>query len=604
VFQTNGDPIPNARVSLSRTDMPLGAFAQMVASDRPPIELVIPGETLAMLVQRIAFDDSLPEAKAMASLNLADIHEMTVSPSGAITVIPRSNPPVVTDHEGRFAFTRVPPGIYKVTVAADGYARQDYGQRNPSSPGALLTLTSGQTRDDLVVRLLRVGAASGHVFDSARRPIAGIPVELFRFAYNEDGKQSLIRVATAQTDDRGAYRLFYITPGRYYLSAGNEPGNTNLNQPAELVRGAGGPRLSPNRIAQAYTKIWYPGTTDVKNATVIDMQQGAELEGMDLVLNVPQLLRIRGSILDPAVGRPPANVQIELVSGVTAIRFEQAAPYYNAADGTFDLRGVSPGTYVLTATIAPPRPTRFDAAFVNREAVARTVVTVGDTDVEGVIVTFVDSSFLSGKMRLDQGVPAPEGKFTFANVKLLRPDDLQPALSREPQSSVSEDGGFRIGNVFPGDYRIAVIGLPAGYYVSQARIGDLDVVSSTFRFSGADPGAFEIVIGMGSGQVSGAVKDAEGKPVSGAHVVLIPTNHDRVELFRPATTDPAGKFSIAGVTPGDYVLGVWDDIEAFEFFDPALLGQADEKGQRLRVGEGSQTPVNLTPFPLPDRKEP
>ena len=48
---TTNEPIANVRVSLARTDAALGAFGQMIASERPPGEATLPGELLAAMAE-------------------------------------------------------------------------------------------------------------------------------------------------------------------------------------------------------------------------------------------------------------------------------------------------------------------------------------------------------------------------------------------------------------------------------------------------------------------------------------------------------------------------------------------------------------------------
>src|SRR5205085_2941040 len=72
----------------------------------------------------------------------------------------------------------------------------------------------------LVVHMIPGGGVEGRVRDTDGNPAFGIPVELLRYEYNFEGKRVEIREAIDSTDDRGEYRLFWLTPGNYYLRAG------------------------------------------------------------------------------------------------------------------------------------------------------------------------------------------------------------------------------------------------------------------------------------------------------------------------------------------------------------------------------------------------
>jgi hypothetical protein len=151
--------------------------------------------------------------------------------------------------------------------------------------------------------------------------------------------------------------------------------------------------------------------------------------------------------------------------------------------------------------------------------------------------------------------------------------------------------------VWPGDYRLAVVGLPPGFYVKEARLGDADALNGLLRFTGPGP-TLDILISSNAGALDGVAVDATGRPMPGAQVVLIPNrNRERTELFRPVTADSAGRFTIPAVAPGEYVLAAWDGIEPFAFFDPTLIGQAESSGKSLRVAESSSQTVNVTVIP-------
>ena len=66
----------------------------------------------------------------------------------------------LTDEQGHFLFEDVPPGSYDLQVSRNGYVDAEYGQKKPGGPGAILTLTSGQSTTDLVFKLAHTAAIS------------------------------------------------------------------------------------------------------------------------------------------------------------------------------------------------------------------------------------------------------------------------------------------------------------------------------------------------------------------------------------------------------------------------------------------------------------
>src|SRR6185503_4555896 len=131
------------------------------------------------------------------------------------------------------------------------------------------------------------------------------------------------------------------------------------------------------------------------------------------------------------------------------------------------------------------------------------------------------------------------------------------------------DGAFRVENVRPGEYRIAIAGVPEGFYLKAAHLGNTDLINGPLRFSGGEVSGLDLLLSPNVGTLEGATD-------AGAQVILIPSrNRERTELFRSVTADSAGHFMIGNVAPGDYTLMAWEALEPFAFFDPSMIQQAE-----------------------------
>jgi 5-hydroxyisourate hydrolase-like protein (transthyretin family) len=624
-----GEPLANVRVTLARTDMNLGAFAMMAAGDRPPAEITLTAEMLALLAREMenvaGGGPQDAELAAFKSLPIAEIHEIIAFPSGDIVVVPKSSPPVMTDDRGRFVFNEVDPGSYKLIFSATGFAKQDFGQRTAGGTGVPLRLSGGQSKTDIVMRLMAVGAINGRIRDAAGQPAASVPVTLNRLVYDETGRKSVTAVASTRTDDRGDFRMYYLSPGRYYVSAGGQPNQNRI--PLELT-GAAAQYTTSNLIAQNYATTFYPGTPDLAAASPIDIQPSADVGGIDFFVRIQQTYSVRGRVLDPRTGQPPPTAGLSAMNITVNDPFPNpslatSGPVYRPVDGTFEIRNLTPGMYSITANLpntspaarqpqpdlATLTPAQQQAYFEAMQATelarprANAIVNIVNADVDNVVLTIGTSNSVSGRFRFESGTPNVATPFQYMRVQLKQSTGRTTNnYDNDPRMRpAAADGTFRIDNLWPGEYRLSIPGLPNDFYVKEAKLGDIDVLNSPLRMTGPQSSTLEVVLSPNVGVIDGIAIDAAGQPVPGAQVVLIPSNRERTELFRPVSADSSGHFVIPSIAPGDYMLAAWDAIEPYAFFDPELLVQAERQNKPVRVGESSKQNVNVVSIPAQGR---
>ena len=126
--------------------------------------------------------------------------------------------PVLSDERGRFVFKDLDEGTYRLGALKNGYVR--------GYPEDATILRADRPTADRTIRLTAAATLSGHVLDASGKPVADVPVELLRRTYTQNGR-SFQAAARVMTNDLGEYRLYWITPGTYYLAAGSREARTS-----------------------------------------------------------------------------------------------------------------------------------------------------------------------------------------------------------------------------------------------------------------------------------------------------------------------------------------------------------------------------------------
>jgi hypothetical protein len=169
-----------------------------------------------------------------------------------------------------------------------------------------------------------------------------------------------------------------------------------------------------------------------------------------------------------------------------------------------------------------------------------------------------------------------------------------------PGQSAKQDGTFRFKNVPEGSYRPGVFGhgMHGKFFLKSARYGTTPLGDAGFAVQAGAELSLEITLSVRAPQVSGVVLKGDALPAVGATVVLVPDppHRDAQRKYETATTDQNGKFTMSGITPGDYKLFSWETTEDFDpdWSDPEWLKPYEPKGESIRLEEGDRKSMNLT----------
>ena len=466
----------------------------------------------------------------------------------------------VTDSRGVFSLPEVLPGRYRLSAVRDGFARTEYLQLGANDRGAVVEIPPGGRLTDLAIAMATASTISGTVVDETGSPAAYASVQALAVRYFPGGVRRLRLVQTADVNDLGEFRLYWLSPGDYYVAVEYKDGGVRH----EIFGGT--PQTRPNLPLPEvdYPTYYYPGTADLSAAQPIHLADSADVPGVRFRLQHAPLATVSGSVTNlPAVPIKPGSVQILLAPTALAdggFSFR----YRPDAQGKFEIRGVAPGTYLIRAV---------------GSAVVR--VEVGSKDVENIAIPLASNLNVRGRVQMD-GAPGP---LPFDASVVIPQFTGSMGKGESFSAGILANGGFMAPEAFPGKFQVSMLGLPEGYYLKQVLQGSKDVLESDVQLGGDNPSSIDLILGRNRKALTGRVLALDNKPAAGAIVVMVPNQlQNRGDRYRRVVTDAQGQFRILGMPPGTYTAYAFDEILSDAFYDPEFL--------RLYTGRGVDVTIN------------
>ena len=546
-------------------------------------------------------------------------------PSGGAAPISTGSRLVQTTADGTFRIDDVAPGQYRLyATRSNGYVPAEYGQRSPTGTGVPFTVSPGASMTSISLVMTPTATISGRVLEEGGEPSGYAHVQALKAVYR-NGQRTLTVVQLVQADDNGAYRLFWLPPGDYYVAA--RP--LDLRRSSEMMRipppsrvGTYEQQKRPTVTAISSTRvlatgeiveaqnvaIYHPGTRHERNATPIQVTAGQNVQGLDIDVSdsLVRTRRVRGRAINGATGQPIRNGSLEIVPrDAPAIL---AMPLGTIVNGSFEIAGALPGGNYLVA---------------DGEGVSGLLAfDIDDADLNDVTLTMWPPVQLRGQVRSsmppangdDPAVrrvavslrrrPAVNGLREPGSMSagriIMQPDGTVISQLSVNNNVTASDGTFTLGGIGPGDYAVDVT-LSANTYVESIQFGSRDVLRNGLRIDGTPtPTRLEIVVGTRGGTMSGRVVDARNSPVPHATVVAMPDiARDRTDLFKTVTADASGRFEIRGLAPADYEFLALEQLEQGAWQSAEALRDAEGRGRRVRITEGATMAGDLQLIPAP-----
>ena len=368
-----------------------------------------------------------------------------------------------------------------------------------------LTLAGAFTGVGLAAQQAPAGAAggasiSGTVRDTAGAPLAGVCVE---------AQDAQWHYASAQTAANGTYRIDLPTPGSYVVRFGCYNG--------------------------PWVVVYWPSAIQRAAATPVEAAEGQSVTGIDAALAQGGV--VTGRVTDGS-GAPIVNAYVNISAGYPG--------YYGttAADGTYRIQGVAPGSYVVYGYGQSGQFFWHGTDFTNTEHL---VVAAGRTS-SGIDMTSAAAAEIRGRVTDEGGAPLA-GRCVVAET-LTEPWPYQVGYG-----TTAEDGTYAMGFLPAGTYRVLfnTCGSEgAGEFYDNA--SSRSAATPLMLSSGQVATGIDAAIAPGSG-ITGVVTNPAGQPVAGA-CVSAARSDDSGFNYRSTSTDAAGAYRVGALSPGQYRLYV------------------------------------------------
>jgi hypothetical protein len=493
---------------------------------------------------------------------------------------------MITDDNGHFRISAA-VGDYQLVAQRDGYFGRTRNGIVPGSESQHIVLRQRQQLSNITISLQPGGALAGRFVDQFGRPSTQLTVAALRVGYDR-GRRVYTQVQTADTNDRGEFRLFWMPPGEYIVA-----GSTRT-----LLRAA--IQLGAQRLP---VQTFFPGTTDVSKALPVTVKSGSDTTGLNFGMETVPGVAVLGRIINPYLKSPPAPLDgqtassfvappsVYLVSRGSALnetrsQFGNGVTAAEQKEGLFKFAGVVPGAYDVYAVANDGGPT-LTASF---GGVAH--LEVGNVDAT-VAVNVVPPVELKGRVVIAGAGPRPD----FGTVR-LRPVDSVPGVAgatTPPPAKIAPTGEFSFAKIVMPIAYVLDVDVPDGFFLADIRQGQQTIYSSAaIVLNGTAPEPVEIILGRGPGALRGRLEKAAPDPT----VVLVPEPPLRSNpmLYRFVHPADDGTFTLKNIPPGTYKLFAWDGVLLTAWMNADFIKPFENRGTQIKI---EQKEIQLdSPLPL------
>jgi protocatechuate 3,4-dioxygenase beta subunit len=474
---------------------------------------------------------------------------------------------VMTDDEGRYEFKNLSAGRYGIVAASYIYVSKEEGLK--PQPLKVCTVNTNEKLEGQDFTLVRGGVLTGRVTDADGKPLI---LERLRLTYVDAGgkKQPFRPFGNEEmfsTDDRGVYRIFGLLPGSYTVSAGQDAGEGTQDK----------------RVL--YRRMYYPGTNNEAQATLIEVKEADEVTGIDLRLGAPEkVFTASGHVTDAITGQPVPDAVIDfmLVDKRTGKPHPQSIGTSLNERAEFQFKGLMPAEYGVQVTAHAEKnyygePVTFE---------------IKDKNIENLDVKMQRGATISGIAVLE-GVANPAEILRTARLRLV-PNYLEThsqATLRYGMALVPADGNFRLSGLVPGKLWLEVMGENNRFYLLRLEIKGVPVREAIEIKTGEQITGVRAILAQATGALRGRVNVVGGALPEGAVLaVMVRNQNGNEQQQRTVGLDSSNGFLVHGLPAGDYEIVV---TLKTSWADATIIGAPVRQPVTIKNGTTAEAIVNF-----------
>jgi hypothetical protein len=426
-------------------------------------------------------------------------------------------PPVAratTDKEGRFQMSNLPEGQYYLVPLTPAYFTPSEDRMITS--GKPVTLTKGETLEEIELKLIRCGVITGRVTTAGGQPVIGRRIYI-RAADQQQLLSTIEGALMFETDDHGVYRIYGLPAGRFVIGVENK---------------------SPTSPS---SWVFHPGVTEESQAGQVDVVAGRVVENIDIKLPpITGSYEASGRVIDEATGQPIPQISVirSALKAADNSAFAYTLPQPVDEHGAFRFSNLTPGRYAVYISIG--------GEYYSDEV----IFDVKNQDVTGLEIKARHGASLSGVVIIE-GSRDPSVLSALSN---LRVGVNRWTSVHAAGSAVGADGRFRITGLPPGKFRLGLGSAQQQRFTLLGAEREGVPLPEWFEVSaGEQVTGLRLIAAHAMGVVRGQVQVVGGKLPAGASLGVSARRADfpgHPDSGPHARVDAHGRFMIEGLTTG------------------------------------------------------